>query len=192
MLTPQSPARENGSNVTFTCSAQGGPDNTFQWMKDGNILVNETQQTLTITDITASNGGEYTCTVSNSAGNESDTSTLYVRPYFTTLPETELRTNVDESVSFTCEADGFPTPSISWLNLNSSLMVIEEVSNMSVLSFDPVQFGDEGSYLCVASSMTSNGADLTEMYQSHSVLVGKPSIMYTYIEPNYVMILLYQ
>ena len=63
-------------NVTLTCGAMGGPDNSFQWSHNGQDLSGETTSTLTLTNISASNNGNYTCTVSNSAGSGSDVAML--------------------------------------------------------------------------------------------------------------------
>ena len=63
-------------NVTFTCGAMGGPGNSFQWSCNGQDLSGETTSTLTLTNISASDDGNYTCTVSNSAGSGSDVAML--------------------------------------------------------------------------------------------------------------------
>ena len=63
-------------NVTFTCGAMGGPSNSFQWSHNGQDLSGETTSTLTPTNISASDDGNYTCTVSNSAGSGSDVAML--------------------------------------------------------------------------------------------------------------------
>ena len=64
------------TNVTFTCGGMGGPDNTFQWSCNGQDLSGETSPSLTIANITASDGGNYRCKVSNRAGFGSSTSVL--------------------------------------------------------------------------------------------------------------------
>ena len=63
-------------DVTFTCGAMGGPGNSFQWSHNGQDLSGETTSTLTLTNISASDDGNYTCTVSNSAGSGSNVSML--------------------------------------------------------------------------------------------------------------------
>ena len=63
-------------NVTFTCGAMGGPGNSFQWSHNGQDLSGETTSTLTLTNISASDDGNYTCTVSNSAGSGFDVAML--------------------------------------------------------------------------------------------------------------------
>ena len=63
-------------NVTFTCGSLGGPGNTFEWSFNGQILSGATDSSLTISNGTASDGGNYTCEVANSAGSGSDAATL--------------------------------------------------------------------------------------------------------------------
>lgn len=142
-------------------------------MKDGVILTNEFENSLTLSNIGESNGGVYTCIVSNRAGSEAANSLIHVEPYFTTEPLVSLLTRVNDMVNLTCEANGFPAPSITWVKLDSNLMPVEEVSSNSVLLFHPVLFGDEGNYQCIANSTAPNGTDLTLLYQPSSVLAGK-------------------
>lgn len=89
------------------CTSGGGPSNAFQWEKDGAVLDGETSDTLTLMNVDASFGGLYTCTVSNTAGNESANTTLYVAPYITVPLEEQILTVVGTFVSITCEAGGF-------------------------------------------------------------------------------------
>ena len=143
-----------GDNVTLTCSARGGPDNVFQWQKNGTDLPGENQTTLQLTDIDATDGGEYTCVVSNAAGNDSTSTTLYIRPYFTTQPMS-ISTEAGQNETLTCEAEGFPEPTIQWFRDDGIDFGMNVTGmNTSTLMFTPVQFGDEGDYYCTA---TSNG-----------------------------------
>ena len=167
-VSPEMVIADVGGTVTFTCSAQGGPDNTYQWQNDGSDLMNETDTTLVISNITAMNGGNYTCVVSNAAGNDSATAVLYVEPIIVTQP-TDILTRNGTVVSFTCAAESFPVPEYTWEKYNEESSSFDTVSNGSVLEFTPALFGDEGSYRCVASlpgtsrNATSNQAVLTGM-----------------------------
>ena len=49
----------------LSCIASGGPENTFEWFLDGEVIENATIATLTLNQVV---GGEYTCRVSNPAG----------------------------------------------------------------------------------------------------------------------------
>ena len=160
-----------GDNVTLTCSARGGPDNMFQWQKNGADLPGENQTTLQLTDIDATDGGEYTCVVSNAAGTDSINTTLYIRPYFTTQ-SMSISTEAGQSETLTCEAEGSPEPTIQWFRDNGLDFGMDVTGmNTSDLMFTPVQFGDEGDYYCTATrngeSTNSSTATLTgETYRS--------------------------
>ena len=58
--------------VTLNCNARGGPNNTFTWFFDDEVIQN-TMDTLTIHSV---EGGQYTCQVSNTAGSENASITL--------------------------------------------------------------------------------------------------------------------
>ena len=151
-----------GDNVTFTCSARGGPENVFKWQKNGADLPGENQTTLQLTDIDATDGGEYTCVVSNAAGNDSANLTLYIRPYIVVNPQSLLLADLGDSTTFTCEALSFPPPSYGWEKVGEP----EEkkrgfVSMEQNYTIGPIFFNDlEGVYRCVAF-FTLNMTDYT-------------------------------
>ena len=147
---------------SFTCHAQGGPDNMFEWTFNGSTLSNANitsaslQSTLTINNILASNGGEYTCTVSNLAGNASNSSTLYVSPYIVINPVKDL-TGINGAVMkvLVCVAEAFPNPAYIWTKLTGPGSPMEAVNNgeLGTLVFFPgIEFDDYGMYICTASS----------------------------------------
>ena len=158
-----------GDNVTLMCSSDGGPDNTYQWMKDG-IVLNESDSTIIVNVINASSGGDYTCTVSNTAGNDSASTTLYVAPYIITPLKKQTPTANGSNVNINCDAAGFPSPTVNWVGMTNM-----KVSNTSLLQFNPVMFGDEGLYLCVASveidGVNFNATDKTTLVGMFSVVI---------------------
>ena len=138
----------------MNCSAQGGPNNSYTWEKAG-TPINGNESTLTLMDINATSGGNYTCTVSNAAGNDSASTTLYVAPYIISPLEDQTLTVSGANVSINCDAAGFPSPTVNWVDMTNM-----EASNTSLLEFSPVMFGDEGIYRCVATTGI-NGMNLT-------------------------------
>ena len=163
-----------GSNVTFDCRASGGPNNSFTWTK-GEVIVG-TKSSLLVTDVDASSGGDYRCIVSNVAGSDAATATLYINPYIITpLVEQFLTTN-GSSLNIRCNVNGFPPPSVVWFD-----ETMQEVAFSSLLQFDPVVFGDEGLYYCVAT-IALEGLPTTTPYMNMTALVGT-FIVYT---PNIV------
>jgi hypothetical protein len=145
-VTPPDIITNLDDNATLICNAMGGPNNSFQWTINGNIISNNNEVNLIAID--SSYGGNYTCTVSNAAGTDSASTMLYVAPYIVTPLENQTFTTNGSNVIIFCNTSGFPTPSTSWLNTLGL-----EVSTISLLQFDPVFFGDEGVYHCAAKSV---------------------------------------
>ena len=148
----------NGSSVTFTCAAEGGPDNVFVWIMTMDLVdlgtitlspplnvsevVELLQNTYTvlqqgsdgeyvIDSVNATeNGGTYTCVVVNVAGYDSDEVELFVQPTITRQPE-NVSTFVGDSVFLSCEADSFPPPSYSWFRQTNDREIELENSTSS-------------------------------------------------------------
>ena len=168
MVSVSSNIANISSNITFNCSAMGGPQNIYRWMMNGETI-GDNESTLLVNDIDASSGGNYTCFVSNAAGNDSASITLYVAPYIVTPLEEQTLTTNGSNVDISCDAAGFPSPSVNWVDMTNMT-----VSNTSLLQFNPVMFGYEGVYRCVASTEI-NGMDFTAT--DETTLVGKCAII---------------
>ena len=148
------------------CLAEGGPRNSFQWSFNGNIVQNETTQSLELVNITAmKHGGTYTCIVSNMAGNGSFTTTLFVRPIITLNPTNQTASINTEAVIFFCAATAFPPPLFQWMKEDGFLPSTAIGTNSTTLTITPIEFGYEGIYYCIATSnnitIESNRATLT-------------------------------
>ncbi len=153
------------NNATFSCSFLGGLNNTIQWSKDGLDVNGETQREIVLSEINAGDGGVYTCTVSNSAGRENASTTLFVAPYFIRHPVDVLSEN-GENVNFSCLAEAFPMPSYAWKRAEVEEIRTEVIGlNSSLLVYTSVLFGDEGVYHCEATilnvTVPSDNATLT-------------------------------
>ena len=152
------------NDIVFICGAMGGPNNTFQWEMNGNIIGNDS--TLEVMDIDASSGGSYTCTVSNAAGSDSASTILYVAPYIVTPLEEVTLTSNGSSINLTCVADGFPLPTVSWDRNTTSVTASDD----SGLIIPTVTFGQEGVYRCLAN-VTINGVNYED--SDITTVVGK-------------------
>ena len=162
-VSPQDIISTKGDTITLVCTAMGGPSNLFIWTVDGNIIGNESM--VNVTDIDASHGGNYTCTVSNAAGAESASTTLYVAPYIDTPLDREILAVNGTNLNISCNAAGFPIPVVKWVDMQGI-----EVSDSSQLQFSPVTFGDEGLYHCVA---TAEIGETTYTVMNETTLIGK-------------------
>ena len=153
-MSPQGQVVSRGDSIALNCSAQGGPNNSYTWKKDG-TPINGNESTLTLINVNATSGGSYTCTVSSAAGNDSASTTLYVAPYIVTALEEQTITTNGSNVDINCDAAGFPSPTVNWVDRTNM-----EVSSTSQLEFSQVVFGDERLYICVATTEI-NGMNLT-------------------------------
>lgn len=59
--------------ASLNCMASGGPNNTFVWFLDDEVIETEVTNTLTLNEV---EGGEFTCQVTNAAGSENASITL--------------------------------------------------------------------------------------------------------------------
>ena len=121
----------------------GGPNISFTWEMNGVLVGNDS--VLNLMNIDASDGGDYTCIVSNAAGTDSATATLFVTPYIVTPLNAQVLTTNGSNVNLNCDSAGFPVPNVTWTNALG-----DEVSSSAQLDFSPVVFGDEGLYQCTA------------------------------------------
>lgn len=111
-------------------------------------------------NVQASTGGLYTCTVSNAAGADSSSTFLYVFPYFTIQPLSALTSSGRFSLLL-CQAEAFPNPEYQWQRVDGGpIREGVETNNPNVLSFNPVMFGDEGTYYCNATSLEQTARSL--------------------------------
>lgn len=145
-----------GDNITLRCAAMGGPNVTFKWEVNREVVGNDSVLNLMAVDATY--GDNYYCIVNNSAGTDSTFTTLYVAPYIVTPLDEQILAAVNgSSLDIICDAAGFPYPNVTWVDMFNM-----EVSNTSLLRFSPTSFGNEGVYRCVASA-TINGRLLVAM-----------------------------
>ena len=64
-----------GEQLVLNCQSDGGPQLEYSWIFSGSVIANT--PTLTINNVNASNGGDYTCNVTNDAGDDNDTTTVH-------------------------------------------------------------------------------------------------------------------
>ena len=153
-----------GANATLVCTSSGGPNNTYQWLENGENLHGQNSATLTLPNVTASTGGVYTCMVSNIAGSNNASTFLFIFPYFLNHPRSD-NVSVGYSVLLICDAASFPSPDYLWQRSDGGNISNDIVTNERNLSISSVEYGDEGGYFCTISarenSVSSNIAIVT-------------------------------
>ena len=66
-----------GQQLHLNCSSEGGPQLEYTWIFSDDIIPNQNTSTLTIDNVTTTDGGNYTCNVTNDAGVDYDIVTVY-------------------------------------------------------------------------------------------------------------------
>ena len=66
-----------GEQLQLNCSSEGGPVLEYTWIFSGNTIPNANTSTLTINNVNTTHAGDYTCNVTNNAGYQSNTITVY-------------------------------------------------------------------------------------------------------------------
>ena len=67
---------ERGRIETLTCTAQGGPQNSFIWTKENDTSFSLMMAEISVSVADVSNGGVYACSVMNAAGIDSSQTTI--------------------------------------------------------------------------------------------------------------------
>ena len=143
--------QHRGDAAVLMCTSQGGPNNTYQWQANDTDIPGETTETLTMANVNASTGGMYTCVVTNAAGSDSDSTFIFIAPYFISEPVNLEATN-GTSVTLQCVAEAFPSPSYLWARTDRQPIREEVITASNLLNIDPVLFGYQGDYYCIATS----------------------------------------
>ncbi|HON07857.1 MAG TPA: lamin tail domain-containing protein, partial [Verrucomicrobiota bacterium] len=162
---PRSKIVPTNANVSFAVSLCGTPPYTYQWMFNGNYLINETNSTLNLYNVRLTDSGEYSVVVGNSAGAiTSAVAVLIVQlpPEITLQPQSLITTGYT-TVIMTVAASGTEPIYYQWL-FNG--IPIQGATN-SVLTLTNVNKSNEGQYNVIvynsAGSSISSTATLTLM-----------------------------
>ncbi|XP_035230458.1 Down syndrome cell adhesion molecule-like protein Dscam2 [Stegodyphus dumicola] len=151
-----------GHTLSVACTVmKGKPPFKFIWHKNGNVLkegatINtlEKVSSLIIDPVVKQSRGNYSCTVSNAFGKNSYSAFLSIRAPPSWITEPEDQETVEGLItSFTCLANGFPLPKITWkkigiTNSNGANYNILRTSINGTLTFNPTLKEYEGKYLC--------------------------------------------
>ena len=185
IITTQPASRTvlDGSNATFTVSATGIPQVTYQWRfhatgaAGGIDLPGRTSSTLVLTNASTNAAGEYTVVVNNLLG------TVVSAPAILTVTQqapviTAQTTNrtavVGANVIFQVLTVAGPRPTYQWQRDGVN---IPGANNASIV-LSNVSRADEGNYVVVVSnplgSVTSQPMRLTVVYQP-PVITGNPT-----------------
>ena len=152
-----------GGTAKLSVTAKGS-ELTYQWFKDGTELSDETDATLTLSEVEMDSAGEYTVIVTNDGGEvESKVARIIVKtlpPKITTQPLAQSAAVGDDSVEFTVEATGGDLV-YQWKKNGTAI----EDATEDTLTLSDISSADAGSYTVTVSNsggtVTSKAAKLT-------------------------------
>ena len=139
-----------GATATFNVGANGTAPFTFTSMKNGSPIANgghisgATTATLTLASISDSDGGSYSCTVSNSAGGATSVEAALSVSHasaFTSQPSSQTL-NACDSLVLSVSIGGTTTPTYQWMHNGSAIF---DGTN-STYSVNAVTGVDAGTY----------------------------------------------
>lgn len=139
-----------GGQVVFSISATGSASLRYQWLKDGDVLLNATNSTLSVSVSNCSVGGHYSVAVSGGQGSVTSSPallTVQAPPHIVIQPRSELAL-VGDSVRLEVEAECGPPPHHQWLFQGSPLAG----ATNSLLEISQVQLPQAGTYRVVLSN----------------------------------------
>ncbi|MBM4012733.1 MAG: hypothetical protein FJ286_15405, partial [Planctomycetes bacterium] len=117
ITTPPSNVSVNaGQSATLSVVATGSAPLTYEWRKNGNLILGASQPTYTIPEAAASDAGSYTVKVANSVNevtSQAVTVTVNTLPVITTQPVSRTIA-AGTALTLTVTATGVPPPTYQW------------------------------------------------------------------------------
>ncbi|NXX95340.1 HMCN1 protein, partial [Centropus bengalensis] len=151
--------------ISLVCEASGIPLPSITWLRNGrpvalnsSLRVLSGGRTLRLTHTSVAEEGQYTCIVTNAAGEvrKDFYLSVLVPPGIVgenTLEDVKVKER--HGVTLTCEVTGNPVPQIAWIKDGQSLTEDEDhkfLSSGSFLQIANAQITDTGRYTCIASN----------------------------------------
>ncbi|XP_022603168.1 hemicentin-1 [Seriola dumerili] len=144
------------------CHVDGNPAPKITWFKDNQPVSSDglhrilsNGRTLQVSAAQVSDTGRYVCVADNVAGSAEKSFNLnvHVPPTIIGLSPENVTVVVNNFVSLSCEATGFPPPTLSWLNDrgpiqgNTNALIMPGGRTLQILK---AKVSDGGKYSCVA------------------------------------------
>lgn len=143
-----------GANITFNVSATGAGTLTYQWKKNGNIIVGATSSSYTINNIVAGDAANYSVDATGSCGTVASSAaslTINNSTAINTQPSNQT-TCLGSSVTFTVSASGSGTLTYQWKKNGTDISGATS-SSYTIVS---VTAGDAANYSVSVTSSCGN------------------------------------
>ncbi|NXX35398.1 NCAM1 protein, partial [Nicator chloris] len=195
-------------SVTLACDADGFPEPTVTWTKDGEPVeevededkysFNYDGSELVIQRVDKSDEAEYVCIAENKAGEADATIHLkvFAKPKITYV-ENKTAMELEDQITLTCEASGDPIPSITWRTSTRNIsneektldgrIVVRSHARVSSLTLKDIQYTDAGEYVCTASNTIGQDSQAMYLEVQYAPKLQGPVAVYTW-EGNQVNI----
>ncbi|XP_066420600.1 neural cell adhesion molecule 1 isoform X6 [Molothrus aeneus] len=197
-------------SVTLACDADGFPEPTVSWTKDGEPVEEEEEEDddkysfnsdgseLVIHRVDKSDEAEYICIAENKAGEADATIHLkvFAKPKITYV-ENKTAMELEDQITLTCEASGDPIPSITWRSSSRNIsseektldgrIVVRSHARVSSLTLKDIQYTDAGEYICTASNTIGQDSQAMYLEVQYAPKLQGPVAVYTW-EGNQVNI----
>lgn len=145
-----------GSNAVFTVIANGTMPLHYQWQFNGADLAGQTNTSLTLASVQATDAGSYAVVVTNQYGNVTSAAALLtvVFPPAVLSPPTNRRALEGSTTNFTVTATGTAPLRYQWQKNGTDLSDDARVSGSTnaTISLAMLQFGDAGEYRVIVSN----------------------------------------
>jgi hypothetical protein len=160
-----------GGTVTFTAATIGTGPYTYQWQFDGTNIAGATGSSLTLTNLTVANGGDYTVEVTDADGDPvTSTNALLVvqnSPLAITSQPLSQRVIEADVVTFAVSAVGTPPLSYQWQKFDdnpgsptyNTWLDIPGATGAAFTMLN-MQSGEAGTYRVVVSNASTNLASV--------------------------------
>ena len=140
-----------GSPASFNVMASGCASFSYQWRKDGIALAGETNSSLSLANVTATNAGAYSVVVSSACRTVTNSATLTVNlPATVTTPLANQASYIGSNAAF---AAGITGTSLSYQWFHNGLLV----SSSATLMLNNLTTNDAGDYCVIAVSAECGG-----------------------------------
>lgn len=160
-----------GANVTFTSAATGSKLN-YQWSFNGNPISGANTNSLSLTNVTSANSGDYSITVFNDADSDTKTANLIVieAPKITTQPVSQTVEALSDA-TFSVAATGGPL-SYQWY-FNNVPLSGATAKNLTIPGVTFAYSGAQFSVIVKSSYGTNNYGSVTSTVATLTVVPQK-------------------